>query len=136
MPRIDLIETTLLDIPTIRGHVLSMTTMTAQSVVLVRVRFDDGSEGIGEGTSIGGLSYGGESAESIKLAIDHYIGPTLMGHDGNDINSAIGIIERTVRGNPIARCAVEIALWDAPWAAAWTCRWRSCSAARCAPPCR
>lgn len=56
MPKIDRIETTLLDIPTIRGHVLSMTTMMAQSVVLVRVRFDDGSEGLGEGTSIGGLS--------------------------------------------------------------------------------
>lgn len=112
MPRIDLIETTLLDIPTIRGHVLSMTTMTAQSIVLVRVRFDDGSEGLGEGTSIGGLSYGGESAESIKLAIDGYIAPALIGRDGNDINGAISVIERTVRANPIARCAVEIALWD------------------------
>lgn len=112
MPKIDRIETTLLDIPTIRGHVLSMTTMMAQSIVLVRVRFDDGSEGLGEGTSIGGLSYGGESAESIKLAIDTYIGPALMGHDGNDINGALSIIEHTVRANPIARCAVEIALWD------------------------
>ncbi len=77
--KIERIETTIVDIPTIRGHVLSMTTMMVQSIVLVRVRFSDGSEGLGEGTSIGGMSYGAESPESIKLAIDTYIAPTLEG---------------------------------------------------------
>lgn len=37
MIKIDRIETRILDIPTIREHVLSMTTMTMQSVVLVRM---------------------------------------------------------------------------------------------------
>lgn len=112
MSKIDRIETTILDIPTIRGHVLSMTTMMAQSIVLVRVRFSDGSVGLGEGTSIGGMSYGPESPESIQTAIDTYIAPLLEGRDGNDVNGAIQLVERAVRGNPIARCAVEIALWD------------------------
>ncbi|MCI4662480.1 MAG: muconate/chloromuconate family cycloisomerase [Neomegalonema sp.] len=112
MTKIDQIETWILDIPTIRGHVLSMTTMREQSVVLVRVRFSDGSIGLGEGTSIGGMSYGAESAESIKSAIDCYIGPALIGHDGDNINGAIALAEKVVRGNPIARCAVETALWD------------------------
>lgn len=112
MTKIDRIETTLLDIPTIRGHVLSMTTMRAQSIVLVRVQFADGSVGLGEGTAIGGMSYGPESPESIKLAIDAYIAPALIGADGDNINGAIALVEKLVRGNPIARCAVEIALWD------------------------
>ena len=112
MPKIDQIETTILDMPTIRGHVLSMTTMTTQSIVVVQVRFDDGSVGLGEGTSIGGMSYGPESPESIKLAIDQYIAPLLMGQDGDGINAAINLMDRGVRGNPIARCAVETALWD------------------------
>lgn len=112
MTKIQRIETTLIDIPTIRGHVLSMTTMMMQSIVLVRVRFSDGSVGLGEGTSIGGMSYGPESPESIKLAIDSYIAPLLEGQNADDVNAAIGLVEKAVRGNPIARCAVEIALWD------------------------
>lgn len=109
---IDRIETTLIDLPTIRGHVLSMTTMMVQSVVLVRIRFSDGSVGLGEGTSIGGMSYGPESPEGIKLAIDTYIAPALESCDADGINAAVDLMQRTVKGNPIARCAVETALWD------------------------
>lgn len=112
MTRIERIETTIVDLPTIRGHVLSMTTMTVQSIVLVTIRFSDGSNGIGEGTSIGGLSYGAESPESIKLAIDTYLAPALLGLDGDNVSTATQLIQRVVRGNPIARCAVETALWD------------------------
>lgn len=102
----------ILDIPTIRGHVLSMATMSAQSAVLVTIKFSDGSFGIGEGTTIGGLSYGPESPESIKSAIDTYIAPALQGRGGDDINGAIQLIDKLVKGNRIAKTAVEIALWD------------------------
>ncbi len=112
MTRIDHIETMILDIPTIRGHVLSMATMSAQSAVLVTIKFSDGSFGIGEGTTIGGLSYGPESPESIKSAIDTYIAPALQGRGGDDINGAIQLIDKLVKGNRIAKTAVEIALWD------------------------
>lgn len=110
--KIDLVETLILDIPTIRGHVLSMATMRTQTAVLVRIRFADGSQGLGEGTTIGGLSYGAESPESIQSAIATYIAPVLLGRDGNDINGAIALMDRAVQGNRIARTAVEIALWD------------------------
>ncbi len=110
--KIDQIETLILDIPTIRGHVLSMATMRTQTAVLVRVRFADGSEGIGEGTTIGGLSYGAESPESIKSAIDTYITPALVGRNGDNVNGAIQLVDKLVKGNRIAKAAVEIALWD------------------------
>lgn len=109
---IDQIETMILDIPTIRGHVLSMATMRTQSAVLVKIRFSDGSEGIGEGTTIGGLSYGAESPEGIQSAIDTYIAPLLIGRKGDDINGALQIIDKMVKNNRIAKTAVEIALWD------------------------
>ena len=112
MTRIDAITTQIVDLPTIRGHVLSMATMTVQSVVLVEVRFSDGSIGIGEGTAIGGLSYGAESPESIRSAIDTYIAPVLTGLDGDKVNAARLRMEKAVLGNPIARAAVENALWD------------------------
>ena len=112
MTKIDQIETMILDIPTIRGHVLSMATMRTQTAVLVKIRFSDGSEGIGEGTTIGGLSYGAESPESIQSAIETYIAPTLLGRDGDDVNGAIQLIDMLVKANRIAKTAVEIALWD------------------------
>jgi muconate cycloisomerase len=110
--KIDQIEMMILDIPTIRGHVLSMATMRSQTAVLVRVRFSDGSEGIGEGTTIGGLSYGAESPEGIQSAIDTYIAPILLGRDGDDVNGAIQLVDKMVKANRIAKTAVEIALWD------------------------
>lgn len=112
MSKIEQIETMILDIPTIRGHVLSMATMKAQTAVLVVVKFSDGSEGIGEGTTIGGLSYGPESPEGIRSAIDTYIAPALLGRDGDDVNGAIQLVDKIVKGNRIAKTAVEIALWD------------------------
>lgn len=110
--KIDQIETMILDIPTIRGHVLSMATMRTQIAVLVLVKFSDGSEGIGEGTTIGGLSYGPESPEGIKLAIDTYIAPALIGREADNVNGAIQLIDKLVKGNRISKTAVEIALWD------------------------
>ncbi|BDW84250.1 muconate/chloromuconate family cycloisomerase [Roseicyclus marinus] len=109
---IDRIETLILDIPTIRGHVLSMATMRTQTAVLVRIRFSDGSEGLGEGTTIGGLSYGPESPESIRSAIDTYLAPALTGRAADDVNGAIQLMDHVARGNRIAKTAVEIALWD------------------------
>ena len=112
LSKIDLVETIVLDIPTIRGHVLSMATMRQQTAVVVKIRFSDGSQGIGEGTTIGGLSYGPESPESIRSTIDTYIAPLLIGRDGNDLNGAIQAIDQQIKGNRIAKSAVEIALWD------------------------
>lgn len=112
MTKIDQIETMILDIPTIRGHVLSMATMRSQAAVVVRIKFSDGSEGIGEGTTIGGLTYGAESPEGIQSAIDKYIAPALIGQEADNVNGAIQLMDKLVRGNRIAKTAVEIALWD------------------------
>ncbi|MEO9630735.1 MAG: hypothetical protein ABJG14_09890 [Sulfitobacter sp.] len=100
MTKIDQIETMILDIPTIRGHVLSMATMRTQTAVLVRIKYSDGSEGIGEGTTIGGLSYGAESPEGIQSAIDTYITPLLLGREADSVNGAIQLIDKLVKRKP------------------------------------
>lgn len=106
------IETLIVDVPTIRPHILAMATMHHQSMVLVRIRTRDGLEGIGEGTTIGGLSYGDESPEGIKLAIDTYIAPVLKASDIANVAAVMAMINRVVAGNHIAKCAVETALLD------------------------
>ena len=113
MVQIEEIETILVDLPTIRPHVLSMATMHRQSMVIVKIRSSDGILGIGEGTTIGGLSYGGESPEGIKLAIDTYIAPVLRACDPRQVAAAMAQVSRVVVGNHFAKSAVETALLDA-----------------------
>jgi muconate cycloisomerase len=110
---IDAVETMLVDLPTIRPHKLSMTTMSGQTLMLVRIRCSDGTAGIGEGTTIGGLAYGGESPEGMKLAIDTYCTPRMLGADANRVPSLMAHLGKGIRDNRFAKCAVETALFDA-----------------------
>ncbi|AIA74354.1 muconate cycloisomerase [Halomonas campaniensis] len=107
------IQTVLVDLPTIRPHKLSMTTMACQTMVIVRMRHSDGVEGLGEGTTIGGLAYGPESPESIKRNIDTYLAPLLIGQPSGNIHQLRARLNRHIRGNMIAKSALETALLDA-----------------------
>jgi muconate cycloisomerase len=112
-PRIEEVDTLLIDLPTIRPHRLAMTTMSDQTALIVRVRASDGIIGLGEGTTIGGMSYGAESPEGMKLTIDTYIAPHLVGGNANQIGALMAPVRRAVRENHFAKCAVETALLDA-----------------------
>jgi len=113
MIAIERVETIIVDVPTIRPHVLAMTTMYRQTPCLVRLHCADGVVGIGEATTIGGLAYGEESPEGIKLAIDTYFAPILRTGDAARPGSVMAALARTIVGNHFAKCAVETALFDA-----------------------
>lgn len=106
------IETFIVDLPTIRRHVLSMATMHTQAAVVVRITDDDGATGWGEGTTIGGLSYGEESVEGMVLAIDTYLAPAILGMDADRIGAAMQRLAQVAQGNVTAKCALETALQD------------------------
>lgn len=110
--KIEVVETLILDVPTIRPHVLSVATMQSQAVVLVRIKCADGIEGVGEGTTIGGLNYGGESPEGVKLAIDTYFAPLLIGADSSRPAAIMDSLRRAIIDNRFAKNAVETALLD------------------------
>ncbi len=112
-PVIERVETLLVDLPTIRPHKLSVATMDGQTLMLVKVHCSDGITGIGEGTTIGGLAYGGESPESMKLAIDTYFAPLMAGQDATRVQALMARIGKMVKENRFAKCAVETALLDA-----------------------
>lgn len=90
-----------------------MATMQQQTMVIIRLRSSDGIEGIGEATTIGGLSYGEESPEGIKLTIDTYLAPALVGQDATNVNGAMLMLNKVARGNRFAKCGIETALLDA-----------------------
>jgi muconate cycloisomerase len=111
--RVEAVETFLVDLPIVRPHLLSVATMKAQTLMIVKVSCSDGIAGIGEGTTIGGLSYGAESPEGMKLVIDRYIAPILKCCDPARVQEAMAAIRKSVKGNNFAKCAVETSLLDA-----------------------
>lgn len=112
-PVVTRVEAVILDLPTIRPHKLSVATMNGQVLMLVRVHCSDGIVGVGEGTTIGGLAYGGESPESMKTNIDTWFAPLMIGQDATRVQSLMARIGRMVRGNRFSKSAVETALLDA-----------------------
>ncbi|WP_144114207.1 muconate/chloromuconate family cycloisomerase [Paraburkholderia sp. BCC1886] len=112
-PTIDRIETRLVDLPTIRPHKLSVATMYGQTLMLVKVYCSDGVVGIGEGTTIAGMAYGPEAPESMKLAIDGYFAPAMIGQDATRIQALMAHLGKLIKVNHFSRSAVETALLDA-----------------------
>lgn len=110
---IERFDTQIVDLPTIRPHKLAMHTMHGQTLVILRIQSSDGIIGVGEATTIGGLAYAGESPESIKVNLDKWFAPLLVGQDASNLNAAMQRVDRSIRGNTFARSAVETALLDA-----------------------
>ena len=106
------IETCIVDLPTNRPHKLSMTTMMSQTMCLVFIKTSDGITGVGEATSIGGLSYCPETPTVVKQIIDEYIQPLLMGEYITNINSVMKKVKRQIKGNQLAKSGVETAIID------------------------
>lgn len=110
---VESVDTAIVDLPLRRQHRFSSLTIDHQSYVLVRVRTAEGIEGIGEAVVPGGPWWGGESIEGIKVAIDTYLGPCLIGRNATRVESLRHEMDRLVHGNPFAKASVEMALFDA-----------------------
>ena len=106
------IETMLVEIPTIRPHKMAVATMQTQTLVLVKVFTEDGFIGWGEATTIGGLGYGEESPESIKVNIETYFAPLLKTLAGLNVAQTLATIKKHINGNRFAKCAIQTALLD------------------------
>lgn len=106
------IQTLLVPIPTIREHKLACTVMREQLMVLVHIQTNDGYEGWGEATTIGGLSYAEESPHSIKTNIDTYFTPLLIKEHPTSTAQAMHLLNKNINGNRFAKCAIETALLD------------------------
>ncbi len=110
---IEAVTSWLVDIPTIRPHKLSMVTMGCQTMVIVKIQCAGGITGWGEATTIGGLSYGEESPESMKIAIDHYLAPLITDRPLEGVEPLAAAMNLSVRGNTFAKSALETAFLDA-----------------------
>ena len=110
---INSISSTIVDVPTVRRHKLSQTSVTAQSYVLVRIRLANGAEGIGEAATLGGPRWSEESVEAMKANIDTYLAPALLGQRADQFELAGLRMEQAAKRNNAAKAAIESALFDA-----------------------
>lgn len=111
--RIRSIRSTIVDVPTVRRHKLSNTSVTAQSYVIVQVQLENGQEGVGEAATLGGPRWSEESVESIKSAVDAYLAPALIGLHAGMFEQAQARMTAAAKRNYAAKGAIESALFDA-----------------------
>ena len=107
------ITTTIVDVPTVRKHKLSNTSVSAQSYVIVQLRLANGVVGIGEAATLGGPRWSEESVESIKSTIDTYLAPAVIGQRADRFVAAGVRMDAAAQRNNAAKGAVESALFDA-----------------------
>ncbi len=60
-----------------------------------------------------GLSYGDESPEGMKLTLDLYIAPLIVGKSADNINAVMHVLNKNIQGNHFVKSAIESALLDA-----------------------
>lgn len=110
--KIKKISTIVVDIPLTRPHVMSLMTVKEVNYLFVRIEGDNGIEGWGETTFLGGPTWSEESVEGAAAVVNKYVGPYLVGKDFTQIEDIRHFMEKLVRGNHFALAAVELALWD------------------------
>jgi muconate cycloisomerase len=89
------IEAIPYDLPTIRPHKLAMATITEHTLVLVRIRDDEGREGLGEVAII--PHYGAETQRGACQVIDHVLAPNLLGKDPTSIEALTAQMDQLIK---------------------------------------
>jgi muconate cycloisomerase len=110
---VEAITSTIVDVPTVRRHKLSQTSVTAQSYVIVELRLANGVTGIGEAATLGGPRWSEESVEAIKANIDTYLAPAVVGLSADRFTVAGVQMDAAAKRNNAAKAAIETALFDA-----------------------
>jgi muconate cycloisomerase len=79
--------------------------------VIIRVESDTGLVGIGEASPWVPLELG-ETQETVEVVVRRFLAPALMGQDPFQIGLLLDRMDAAILGYPIAKAAIEIALYD------------------------
>src|SRR5687768_12334923 len=78
--------------------------------LVVRVEGSSGLRGFGEAATT--PVWSGETAEGARLAIESVLAPLLVGRAFEHPREALAVMDRVMFGNPFAKAAIDVALWD------------------------
>lgn len=107
--KITLVEAIPFSIPYTKPLQFASGEVTVADHVLVRVRTDDGLTGVAEAPPRP-YTYG-ETQASIVAVVEDIFGPAILGFSPLEREGIRATLERTV-GNPTAKAALDMALWD------------------------
>ncbi|HLL73386.1 MAG TPA: o-succinylbenzoate synthase [Pyrinomonadaceae bacterium] len=105
------IELREIRLPLIHFFETSFGRTTERRILLARLLDEEGTEGWGECTAGEGPFYSEEWAESAWSVIKHYLAPMTVGREVEHA-SDVSRLMKAVRGNRMAKAAIETAVWD------------------------
>jgi len=108
--KIDRIELREIRLSLVAPFETSFGRTTERRIILVKV-FGDGLAGWGECTAGEGPFYNHEAVDAAWIMIRDFVAPLVVGQE-IDSAAAGGALTRRIRGNRMARAAVETAVWD------------------------
>lgn len=108
--KITRVEAIPVALPLSRSYRISQGSDDSGRFIITRVETNEGITGYGEATPTHYFS--SESVEDVKSTIDAYLAPALEGSNPFDIVPAVATMDRAIKGHPMAKAAVEFALWD------------------------
>ncbi|MCS0639519.1 dipeptide epimerase [Streptomyces sp. LP05-1] len=104
-----------------RPFAISSGTSAELVTLLVEVRTTDGASGFGEASPM--TAYTGETLDGLAAALTGYAAPALIGRDPRDLAGAHAAMDAAIRGQHLAKAALDMALHDlAARAAGWPLR--------------
>ncbi len=108
--KITKIEATIVRIARSRALATAYGVSSDTNTVVAQVHTDDGITGIGQ--TVGPAPWGGDPVEVIKLQIDRYLQPALLGQDPFNIERLHQRMRSALRNANNAYTAIDFALWD------------------------
>lgn len=111
MMKIKSIEVTEINLPLVHFFETSFGRTYERRIILTRVTDDEGAEGWGEATCGETPSYSEEWTDAAWAVIEKILAPMVI---GAEVESAARVwdLMRRVRGNRMAKAAIETACWD------------------------
>ncbi|MFC0524693.1 mandelate racemase/muconate lactonizing enzyme family protein [Pontibacillus salicampi] len=106
------IKTSIVTIPLKKPYILSKSigTITHTSYNLIKIETDESMVGFGETNPMQRFSE--ETPETINIIINKYLKPKLIGENPLNIQNINNIMDETMKGNPHAKAAIDIACHD------------------------
>ncbi|AUH41418.1 mandelate racemase/muconate lactonizing enzyme family protein [Streptomyces sp. CMB-StM0423] len=116
--RIASVRTRVVSAPYVRPFVISSGTSSDLVSLVVEVGTDEGLTGYGEAAPM--TAYTGDTLAGVRAAVTEHVGPALLGRDPRDVAGAHTAMDTAIRGQPLAKAALDLALHDlAGLAADW-----------------
>lgn len=104
------IDSTIVKISRSRDLATAYGVSTSTNTVVVQVRTDEGITGIGQ--TVASSPWGGETPEAVKINIERYLQPALVGQDPFNIERMHQLMRGALRNVNNAVTAIDFALWD------------------------